>query len=121
MERTTWKASERRMAKALGGERVPVSGRGRGSVPDIEHPRFAIEHKAGRVMSARMLEAVDQAEAAAQHSGKLPLVTIEQSSGPGRPNRRFVLLPLDPFILLAGVGAGTEIEERELNGGGIVA
>jgi len=97
MTRSTWKSSERRMATALGGTRVPISGRGRGNVPDIEHPVYAIEHKAGRVLGPRLLLAIAQAEAAAAVSGKVPLVTIEQSSGPGRPNRRFVLLRLEDW------------------------
>jgi len=98
MNRATWKASERRMAEALGGQRVPVTGRGRGSAPDIEHPLFAIEHKAGRVMSPRLLKAVDQAMAAAAGTDKTPLVTIEQSAGMGRQSRRFVLLRLEDWL-----------------------
>jgi len=97
MNRSTWKASERRMAAALGGARLPVSGRGRGNVADIDHPVYAIEHKAGRVLGPRLLLAVAQAEAAAAVSGKVPLVTIEQTAGPGRPNRRFVLVRLEDW------------------------
>lgn len=106
MRRETWKASERRMARALGGRRVPVSGRARGSVQDIEHPRWAIEHKAGRVLGSRLLLAVEQAEAAARMRGTPWLVSIEQSGGPGRANRRFVLLELDTFVRLTESAAG---------------
>ena len=55
----TWKASERRMAAIIGGVRVPVTGRARGSVPDIEGAsvagrRLAVEHKYGsRIIRAR--------------------------------------------------------------------
>ncbi len=97
MNRSTWKASERRMATALGGTRIPVSGRGRGNVPDILHPTYAVEHKSGRVLGPRLLLAIAQAEAAAAVSGKVPLVTIEQSSGPGKANRRYVLLRLEDW------------------------
>ena len=89
------------MAAAMGGRRVPVTGCGRGDVADIDHPAYAVEHKAGRVMSSRLLEAVDQAVAAAKASGKVPLVTIEHSVGPGRPNRRFVLLRLEDWLAIA--------------------
>ena len=101
MNGATWKASERRVARALGGRRVPVTGRGRSDVADIDHPTFAIEHKAGRVMSSRLLTAVSQAVAATEVSGKVPLVTIDQSVGPSRPNQRFVLLRLEDWLAIA--------------------
>jgi hypothetical protein len=43
-----WKTAERRIAKELGGTRVPVTGRGRGDVPDIEHPALSVEVKSRR-------------------------------------------------------------------------
>ena len=100
MNRATWKASERRFAELLGGQRVPVTGRGRGETPDIAHPVFAIEHKCGQVMSSRLVEAVQQARAAAKQTGKLPLVTIEQSNGPGRANGRYVMMDIETFLAL---------------------
>ena len=111
-ERGTWKASERRMAAALGGVRVPVTGRGRGSAPDIAHDLYALEHKYGRVMSARMVEAVEQAEASAADSAKrgvfkTPLVTIENVRAGHRDNGRFVLMRLADFLELTSTG-GTE-------------
>jgi len=102
-ERGTWKASERKMAAALGGVRVPVTGRMRGSAPDIAHETYAIEHKYGRVMSARMVEAVEQAEASAADSAKqgkfkTPLVTIENVRAGRRDNGLFVLMRLSDFL-----------------------
>lgn len=41
----SWKSAERRIAAILGGERVPVSGRGREDSPDIEHPILSVEVK----------------------------------------------------------------------------
>ncbi len=41
-----WKQAERRIAAILGGRRIPVSGRGRGDNPDIEHPALSVEVKA---------------------------------------------------------------------------
>ena len=57
--RGTWKASERRIAEKLGGKRVPVTGRERGSAPDVEHKLYAIEHKYGKVLSSRLQTAIE--------------------------------------------------------------
>ena len=96
------------MAAARGGKRIPVTGRGRGDVADIDHPVYAIEHKAGRVMSSRLLEAVDQAAAVAKASGKVPLVTIEQCAGRGHPRRRFVLLRLEDWLAIAPTSSSSQ-------------
>lgn len=103
--RETWKNSERRMAEALGGVRVPVTGRQRGAAPDIAHEIYAIEHKYGKVMSSRMVEAVEQAEASAADSAKkgqfkTPLVTIENVREGKRENGRFILMRLEDFLEL---------------------
>ena len=51
MKRSTWKAVERGFAEALGGRRVPVTGRSRGDAPDVAREKWSIEVKAGRVLS----------------------------------------------------------------------
>ena len=102
MKRAAWKASERRMAKALGGERVPVTGRGRGSVPDIEHPLYAIEHKAGKVLSSRLQLALAQAKAAAVGTGKCPIVTIDHHRAGPKGNIEAVMMLLDDWLLWFG-------------------
>jgi len=98
--RGTWKASERRMAEALGGVRVPVTGRQRGSAPDIAHAVYAIEHKYGqRLLSARLHEAVEQAMAAAKElPGRIPLVTIEEHQDGRRENECYILMRLADFL-----------------------
>lgn len=106
--RATWKASERRMAALLGGVRVPVTGRERGSAPDIAHEVYAIEHKYGRVMSPRLVTAVEQAEAAAEQAARegkqlLPLVTIENVRAGRRDNGLFVLMRVEDFLRLTKV------------------
>jgi len=95
------------MAEALGGVRVPVTGRERGSAPDIAHETYAVEHKYGRVMSSRLVEAVEQAEAAAAELAKegkyrTPLVTIENVTGK-RGNGRYVLMRLEDFLELTSL------------------
>jgi hypothetical protein len=56
-----WKSTERALAKRLGGERVPVSGRTRGSSPDIAHLTLAIEVKERQQLPAWLHAAVNQA------------------------------------------------------------
>ncbi len=102
MKRGTWKNSERRMAEALGGQRVPITGRSRGSAPDIEHPLWAIEHKAGAVLSTRLQTALDQANAAAVGTGKTPLVTIDHFRAGNQGNIQVVMMTLDDFIAWNG-------------------
>jgi len=98
--RATWKASERRIAEILGGERVPVTGRERGSAPDVEHHAFAIEHKYGKVLSSRFQTAIEQAQAAAEGTDKLPLVTFEHARGGNVGNIIGVAMLMDDFVKL---------------------
>ena len=92
-----WKESERKMAKELGGERVPVSGRQRGYAPDIKHDRFAIEHKYGqRILSSRLKEALDQSEASVV-GDQIPIVTFEEVTDAGYPNTKGVFMTLETF------------------------
>jgi hypothetical protein len=96
VDRATWKAIERWWAEKLGGVRVPITGRSRGSAPDVAHDRWAVEIKAGRVMSARMQEGMVQAVAAARE-GQIPLVGITQAIGPGHPRQHYVLMRFDDW------------------------
>lgn len=72
-----WKACERRIASILGGRRIPVSGRGRGDNPDIEHPTLSVEVKARATFPAWLEDALRQAECSAQN-GKIPTVVLHQ-------------------------------------------
>ena len=47
-----WKQAERRIAKLLGGRRIPITGRQRGDVPDIEHDALSIEVKSRKALPA---------------------------------------------------------------------
>ena len=98
--RATWKASERRIAAILGGERVPVTGRERGSAPDVEHEVFAIEHKYGKVLSSRFQTAIEQAQAAAEGTDKLPLVTFEHARKGSHKNIIGAAMLMDGFVKL---------------------
>ena len=72
-----WKACERKIAALLGGERVPVSGRGRGYSPDIRHERLSIEVKSRKKLPAWVEDAMKQAEASAKDE-QLPIVALHQ-------------------------------------------
>ena len=104
MDRSTWKREELWWAEQLGGRRVPVTGRQRGDAPDNEHPRYSIEVKAGRVMSSRMRQAMEQALACCNPQQR-PLVCITQNSGRGKPKEHYVLMKLEDFLATQGGGA----------------
>lgn len=53
-----WKRAERRVAKAVGGERRPVRGRGE---PDVVAPGLDLEVKYRRALPRWLKEAVEQA------------------------------------------------------------
>lgn len=73
---STWKAVERAVAEILGGERVPVTGRARGSAPDIAHESLAIEVKHRKAMPAWLLDAMAQAVASKRAPEQLPIVVL---------------------------------------------
>lgn len=72
-----WKAAERKIAKLLGGERIPVSGRQRGFSADIAHDEFSIEVKHRQSLPDWILEATEQAEAS-QRGEQIPLVVLHK-------------------------------------------
>lgn len=102
MAEKKWKRVEREFAEFLGGIRVPVTGRQRGSAPDVEHPVFAVEIKSGAVMSSTLQKAVEQAVAASDHIvetekiKKFPLVGIHQTRKGKRP-QRYVMMRAQDF------------------------
>ena len=107
-----WKAVERRIAKYLGGERVPITGRQRGSAPDIKHEWLSIEVKQRDSLPAWVHDAMDQAEKSAlnlMHPGRfneqgfalvsisrqLPVVILHQTGK--RIEDDYVVLRLEDF------------------------
>ena len=103
--RETWKAEERHVARRMGGERVPVTGRGRGDAPDVRHPLFSVELKSGRnaLSAATILLGLEQAAASAAKDGKEPIVVCCQKSGRGRPVRRVVCWEFESFCEYFGL------------------
>jgi hypothetical protein len=100
---STWKALERQIAKRLGGQRVPVTGRtGEEGMlsPDIEHPLWSIEvkHRDQQSVPKWLAHAFDQAEASRQPD-HLAAVTILHTNG-RRLDRAMVILSLADFEAL---------------------
>ena len=94
----------------MGGTRVPVSGRQRGDQPDIAGATIAgiplsIEHKYGRrILSARLHEALDQAEAARRSPGEMAVVTVEEVRD-GKMNRHLVIVDAADWQRIAALAA----------------
>ncbi len=95
-----WKRVETAIAARLGGQRIPVSGRGRGDQPDIAHPTFAVEVKLRASLPAWLTAATDQAKAAAR-DGQMPLVVIHVSGARHRDDL-CVLALADLVALIEG-------------------
>jgi hypothetical protein len=89
---TTWKHTERQIAKRLGGRRVPVSGRA--GQPDIAHPWLSLEVKHRRRLPQWLSKALMQAEQSAA-PGQLPLVVVHEAGT--RYGQSLVLLRLNDF------------------------
>ena len=75
MSDKAWKACERRVAKYIGGERVPITGRQRGDVPDIKHAWLCPEVKYRQKISKFLHDAMRQAVAAVRGK-QMPCVIL---------------------------------------------
>ena len=62
-------------------ERVPVTGRTRGSAPDIRNPRFAIEQKHRKKLPALVTGAFDQAIKSVR-GDQFPIVILHEHGDP---------------------------------------
>ena len=98
---STWKAVERSIASLLGGERVPITGRIRGSAPDVEHPWMSIEikHRKGG-LPKYILDSLDQAHKSAKQD-QLP-VAIWHKKGK-KYTDSVIMMNLGDFIEHFGV------------------
>lgn len=118
--RRRWKALELALAKRLGGERVPVTGRARGYAPDIRHPWLALEVKSRKTPMATIALMMDQAEKAAAwyerkgEGARLPM-GIYHVSGTHLANA-YVFMRLSDFEHYFGGGMGAANVAQESNG-----
>ncbi len=94
--RAAWKACETRVAKYIGGERVPITGRQRGDVPDIKHPWLSgIEVKYRMKLPDWIKDAMCQARASQKRPNDLPVVILcEKGEETGKA---WILTPLSEF------------------------
>jgi hypothetical protein len=60
---------------------VPITGRQRGSAPDVLHEDLAIECKTRRILPGWLITAMDQAEAS-QQGDQLPLCVVHKDHQP---------------------------------------
>ncbi len=114
--RRAWKRDESEIARLLGGERVPVTGRQRGYRPDIEHPWLALEVKSWAHLPQRVADALDQAEKAAAFAKrreaveKLPVAIIHGKSS--HRGNSLVVMRLDDFLeWFGGRVGGSDVRE----------
>ena len=96
MSTQRWKRQEREIAAALGGVRLPNSGRGQ---PDVIAGNLAVQVKTRATLPAWLITALDQAarDAAATGPDALPVVVLSAVMA-GRKARRLVVLDLDAFV-----------------------
>ena len=99
MTNPAWKRTERQIAAIIGGQRVPVTGRGRGDAPDIAHPRLSLEVKHRRTLPGWLLDAMSQAEAASR-DGRIPVAVLHRHGG--RYADDLCLLRLSDLVALIG-------------------
>ena len=76
----TWKNVERKVALYFGGERVPITGRQRGSAPDVLHPDLSIEVKHRKALPDWILEAMEQAEMS-RTNGQIAVAILHPKGG----------------------------------------
>ena len=94
-----WKKCGLRLAKLLGGERMPVTGRGRGDAPDIAHPIFSVEVKSRKTIPAWFEETLAQAGASALPA-QLPVAVLHRDGD--RYADALVVVRLKRFVLQLG-------------------
>jgi hypothetical protein len=75
MTEKAWKATERKIASCLGGQRIPVNGRG--DQPDIAHPALSIECKHRRTIPVSHTGALEQARKSATKD-ELPIAVLHK-------------------------------------------
>ncbi|MEM7468886.1 MAG: hypothetical protein AAF387_18620 [Pseudomonadota bacterium] len=91
----TWKAAERAIAKILGGERVPITGRARGSASDIEHDWLSLEVKHRKKLPDWLHDAMSQAKAS-QRGAQLPMVVLHENGQ--RYGESYAVVPMAEFV-----------------------
>ena len=101
MTEKAWKVTERKIAAMIGGERIPITGRIRGDVPDIEHSWLSPEIKHRKEIPKWLHDAYDQANQSAKPD-QLPVVILHEERQ--RHQNDYVLIRLKDFVDYFGKG-----------------
>jgi hypothetical protein len=105
-----WKRSERSIAKLVGGERVPITGRQRGSAPDVKHDWLSIEVKHRRKLPTWVRIALDQARASVRGE-QLPVAILHEHRRPHADD--WLVVRLSDFQAYFGVVTITDEEKAD--------
>jgi hypothetical protein len=76
--------------------KIPVTGRGRGSAPDIAHPLYSIEVKHRESLPQWLFDAMAQAIASMKSEEQLPIVVLHQKGQ--AIGQCFVIIRLGDFV-----------------------
>jgi hypothetical protein len=90
------RASEKKLAKSLGGRQTPASGAMQGAKGDIEFTRVLMEAKSTTAASVSiMLDWLAKITAEARGKNKTPALAVSfvLPNGDARPNGEWVLVP----------------------------
>ena len=94
-----WKAFERKVAKILGGKRIPSSGAAPGFKGDVEHPLFFIECKHGLQIPKTIVSWYLKAKEQAKKESKIPIVVMK----PRGKHDEYVFISLTDFAKLFSI------------------
>jgi hypothetical protein len=94
----TWKAVERKVARKLGGQRIPCSGNG--EIPgDVQHPRWHVEVKTRKNLVLKTWYDKAKEDSKKNPEGEKPVLLVVKMKG---SHRTFVVMDIDDFVKLEG-------------------
>jgi len=103
-----WKETERQVARRLGGQRVPITGRQRGDAPDVEHPLWSVEVKHRRVIPSWLHNAMAQAIAAVRDN-QVAIVVLHEA---GRlHDNDYVVVRMKDWVELWGEVSDADVQD----------
>ncbi len=99
MSDKAWKATERDVARLLGGHRCAANSGGR---IDVESTKYVAQVKHRKTMSVPELERwATEIEQIGAEKGKVGLVVVKRRAGRGHPTKALVILTETGFLALA--------------------
>lgn len=94
MANPSWKKLEQRIAKKLGGRRVPCSGVSRDFKGDVITDKFLIDCKYGDQIPKKLIDWWRKVEEEAKENNKIPALVIKKKGMRGE----LLILNLDDFL-----------------------